>query len=395
MVDMKRIFTTLSILLFLLVASSFTTVSAQHYYVIVGTFTKENNAKKFMGYVNSKLYNANYESNVTRKYFHVYILKTTNRDEAVAETRRLQSETEFKDAWLFNGKYDENGKPIAVNIQEAKPAEEPATPITKPDTIVTIAPVDTAVVVKPDLPDAPPAEPVIVRGKLVKFALQNTEGKPIQGEVHSVDFQRGLDLAVYRSNQYIDLMNPGRDRNPMALVCGIFGYKEVIKVMDYNDPSLTEGALKDNKGAWVIPYRLERMRKGDVSVMYHVAFYKDAVIMLPPAKAELDELVAMMRDNPNYKIKIHGHCNGSHSRRIIGLGPTKSYFDVKGSSEHVGSAKELSRQRAEAVQTYLGDHGIDKARCQIFAWGALNMLVPENSNSARLNDRIEIEIQQD
>jgi outer membrane protein OmpA-like peptidoglycan-associated protein len=129
--------------------------------------------------------------------------------------------------------------------------------------------------------------------------------------------------------------------------------------------------------------------------MYHVSFYKDAVVMLPQSKSELDELVSMMNDNPNYRIKIHGHCNGNNARRIIALGPTKNYFDVEGSDERNGSAKDLTKLRAEAVQRYLEDNGIPNGRSDIYAWGALNMLVPETSTSARLNDRIEIEIRED
>jgi len=130
-------------------------------------------------------------------------------------------------------------------------------------------------------------------------------------------------------------------------------------------------------------------------VMYHVGFYKDAVIMLPLSKVELDQLAQMMSANPNYKIKIHGHANGSNSRRIIALGPSKNYFDVNGSVEHTGSAKELSRLRAEAVRQYLADQGIDKARVAVHAWGSQDMLVPETSRNAKLNDRVEVEFLKD
>jgi outer membrane protein OmpA-like peptidoglycan-associated protein len=232
------------------------------------------------------------------------------------------------------------------------------------------------------------------RGKLFKFRLQTTEGNAVTGEVHNVDYRRGRDLAVYKSDEYVDVLPPSRDNNPMSIVCGIFGYKEIVKVVDYNHPE-DAGATQDTKGAWVIPYQLERLKKGDVSVMYHVAFYKDAVVMLPQSKPEMDELVNMMKDNPNYRIKIHGHCNGNNTRKIIALGSTKNYFNIQGSDELNGSAKELSKLRAEAVQSYLVDNGVTKDRTSVYAWGGLNMLVPETGTSAKLNDRIEIEIQGD
>jgi outer membrane protein OmpA-like peptidoglycan-associated protein len=65
---------------------------------------------------------------------------------------------------------------------------------------------------------------------------------------------------------------------------------------------------------------------------------------------------------------------------------------MKGSENKNGSAKELSKQRAEAVRDYLVEHGIEKSRMEIMAWGGTNMLVGETSSSAKLNDRIEIEI---
>ena len=129
--------------------------------------------------------------------------------------------------------------------------------------------------------------------------------------------------------------------------------------------------------------------------MYDVSFYKDAVVMLPRSQEELDELVNMMSGNAAYKIKIHGHANGTAKRKIIALGKNKNYFDISGSKQKNGTSKELSKERAEAVLDYLVKHGIVENRMEIMAWGGSNMLVSETSPSAKLNDRIEIEILED
>jgi outer membrane protein OmpA-like peptidoglycan-associated protein len=73
----------------------------------------------------------------------------------------------------------------------------------------------------------------------------------------------------------------------------------------------------------------------------------------------------------------------------------RNYFEMKGTDQQNGTAKELSKQRAEAVRDYLVEHGIEKSRMEIMAWGGLNMMVNETSASAKLNDRIEIEIMED
>lgn len=366
---------------------------AQQFYAVVGAFEDESNARKFTGYVHSQLYPAEYAVNATKDLFYVYVLKTTDHAAASDKVKELQTESEFKNAWLFTGELGNHTAPTTANVAASHPDGPQHTETISATEFLPIPqlPTDSASMI----PSVTPAGEVKVKGKLFRFVLQTPDGKNIKGEVHNVDYRRGRDLATYRSDQYIDITQPSGEQNPMSLVCGVFGYKEVVKFLDYNDPSLAEGAVKDVKGAWIIPYRLERMKKGDVSVMYHVSFYKDAVIMLPPSKVELDELVSMMQNNLNYRIVIHGHCNGNNTRKIIALGSSKNYFNTTGSEERTGTAKELSKLRASAVQSYLVDNGIDISRAEVHGWAAQNMLVPETSTSAKLNDRIEIEILQD
>jgi outer membrane protein OmpA-like peptidoglycan-associated protein len=374
---------------------AYSAAQTQQYYVVVGAFAKESNAKKFSGFVRSRFFQATYELNENRNLFYVYVIKTGSKKEAFDQVRILQKEEAFKDSWVFKG----NLGSTIIPVEETKP--EPIEE--KPE----VVPVDTTTVkqlvpvVVPAIEEQKPVvEPVkepemIVKGKLFKFVIKTPSGEAITGNVHHVDLLKGRDLATYKGNDYSDVPKPVEQKEPMALVCGLFGYKEVTQLVDYNDPSITQGAVQDEKGAWTIPFVLERLKKGDVSVMYDVSFYKDAVIMLPRSQEELDELVTMMQTNPAYKIKVHGHCNGNNKRKIIAIGKTRNYFDMKGSDQQNGSAKELSKQRAEAVRDYLVDHGIDKSRMEIMAWGGLNMMVNETSASAKLNDRIEIEIMED
>jgi outer membrane protein OmpA-like peptidoglycan-associated protein len=375
----------------------------KYYYVVIGGFAIESNAQKFSGYVRANRYDATYDYNSERKLHYVYILKTGEKDQAFDMTRELQLSSEFKDAWVFYGTLDRDqvkapAEPPAIKEEpkETPPADTTAQAIQQPepqlqlDTASTPPATEALAPTTAALPEFDPK--MVVKGKLIRFVIEDPDGKLIPGAVHHVDYSRGRDIATFEAGKYLDILPPNSANNPMTIVCAIFGYKEVVKEVDYNQPQATAGAMRDENNAWVIPYKLEPLNTGDVSVMYRVSFYKDAVVMLPPSKAELDQLVNMMNANPNYRIKIHGHCNGTNSRRIIALGPTKNYFDMAGSNEIKGSAKELSRLRAEAVQTYLVEHGIDVGRTELYAWGGSNMLVGETSTSAKLNDRIEIEI---
>lgn len=376
-------------------------VSAQSkdYYVVIGAFAKESNAKKFSGFSRSRFFQSTYELNPSRGLYYVYVIKTNNKTTAYDQVRVLQKEDAFKDSWVFRGTLGSTAPPPAVT------RTEPVITAPEPTPVVNV-PADSAtsevkedpkptehVVTEVATPVTTEKPKRVVKGKLFKFDIQTPTGASVHGKVHHVDLLKGRDLASYSSEDYSDVPKPAEE--PMTLICGIFGYKEITQLVDYQTPSLTEGAVQDAEGAWVIPFKLERLKKGDVSVMYDVSFYKDAVIMLPRSEEELDELVNMMRTNPNYTIKIHGHTNGNNKRKIIALGKTRNYFDMKGSEQKNGTAKELSKQRAEAVRDYLVEHGIESSRMEIMAWGGMNMLVGENTAGAKLNDRIEIEILDD
>jgi outer membrane protein OmpA-like peptidoglycan-associated protein len=384
---------TFLILVFTLI--SFTALS-QEYYVVIGAFAKESNAEKFTGYANSKFLDAIYRKKTGSDLHYVVVLKTTSKEEAVARVRLLREETEFKDAWFYFG-HLEHLEPVVV----ASPPTEtivPPPPIVVEDSVaqpeVTVQKDSTSEVLPPPLVPTEIKERPKPKGIYFKYAVVTSDGTPVSGLVHHVDRTRGRDIKSYQANEYVDVLKPVEKDGIMNIVCGVFGYKEVVTFVDYKNPGATPGAYQDAEG-WVIPFQLERMSKGDNSVMYHVSFFKDAVVMQANSKTEMDELVNMMNLNPNMTIKVHGHCNGNNDRRIIALGASKNYFDIQGSDERQGSAKELSNLRAEAVRSYLMDNGIEKSRIKTYAWAGLNMLVDENSNSAKLNDRIEIEILED
>lgn len=374
------------------------------YYVVIGAFAKESNAKKFSGFARSRFFQATYELNPLRNLFYVYVIKADTKKEAVDQVLILQKEEAFKDSWVFTGTLGSAvANPVVQSTQsetESKlPDVQPATPVTStPDIGLTITDsVASEPEKEPEVKVADEPAPRKAKGKFFKFTILDPSGSPLNGKVHHVDLKQGRDIASYNSNEYSDVPRPSSSNReePMTIVCGIFGYKEVTQLVDYTNPVITTGAVKDENGIWTIPFPLERLKKGDVSVMYDVSFYKDAVIMLPRSQEELDELVNLMSANPKYKIRIHGHANGTGKTKMIVLGKVKNYFDIKGSKQKNGTTKELSKQRAQAVLDYLVEHGVTQDRMEIFAWGGTNMLVAETSPSAKLNDRIEIEILED
>lgn len=343
------------------------TASSQHYYVVVGAFASDENASEFKSVLPGQVPDSSKIVSEQQNLLHLYVLKASDRETAISKTLQLKKEIE------------------AGNVPIASSGELS----TAPENLTASASASESSAAAGNIPSRP-------AGKYFKFTIQTPEGKSLPGQVHHVDFEKGRELASYNTNTFVDLLRPGQSSEPMAVVFGKFGYKEIHKYIDYSNPSATdEEAYVDPQGAWVIPYKLERLEKGDVSIMYNVSFYKDAAIMKKLSQTDLDELVKMMHSNPYYEITIHAHCNGKNKREIIALGTDKNYFDAAGSVKLSGSARELTTLRAEAIRTYLVEHGIDGSRAKIFSWGGSEMLVKADSPNATLNDRIEIEITRD
>jgi outer membrane protein OmpA-like peptidoglycan-associated protein len=117
--------------------------------------------------------------------------------------------------------------------------------------------------------------------------------------------------------------------------------------------------------------------------------------MLPESKYELNTLLQLLQENPNYKIRLHGHTNGNYHGKIISIGPEKNFFSLTGSAQRVGSAKELSYNRAEVVKEYLVSQGIDPNRMELKGWGGRRPIYDKNSTNAQKNVRVVVEILED
>jgi hypothetical protein len=292
-----RVFACVSALVSFLLTPSF----SQSYYVVVGAFsTEKDDVREFKSYLPGSQADTFYTAYEENGLMHFYVLKTSSKEQAVEKSLSIQGALESRNS--------------SMGSKDSYRPEATLTPanITEPDFGFTTASSKSAEGVIASGAGIP-AKP---KGKYFKFAVLSPEGNNVQTQVHHVDLEKGRDVGAFNSNSYIDVSRPGKS-HPMTVVCGLFGYKEIEKYIDFNNPSETEGAFQDENGAWVIPYSLERVEKGDVSVMYNVSFYKDAVMMVPSSKGNLDDLVSMMKLNPNYVIKVHAHCNGMNSRKML------------------------------------------------------------------------------
>jgi outer membrane protein OmpA-like peptidoglycan-associated protein len=356
-----------------------TPVLSQNYYLVIGAFSTENDeVKEFTSYLPSGQFDTAYTVQSNNNSLHMFIMKTSSKEAALAKGEKLQEELSKIDGATV---LPSNQR---IDMETKASATEPGYEV------LTAAGSNKSSEMTP----SGGGVPMKPKGKYFKFTIASEDGSALPGEVHQVNRAEQKDLGSFSTDLYIDMMKPGPSE-PINVVCGVFGYKEVDKYIDFSNPAFTEGAYQDEQGAWVIPYKLERLERGDVSVMYNVGYYKDAVAMVPGSKKDLDELVTMMNENSGYVVKIHAHCNGKSSREAMMLGDCNNYFETTGAVQRKVTAKELTNLRADALKSYLMLKGISESRIKTFGWGGSEMLVKENDPNARINDRIEIEILKD
>jgi len=387
-------------------------------YVVIGAFKKQTNAVRFTDHAQKDLkMDAKFEMNVRRNLYYVYVMNTEDLAQAVQEAKRLRSESEFTDTWVYRGSFDDSGPEPVVIIPtvETKPDEIKAetTPVVTQESVVNTPAateevkagelkagdsIAAAATESSDVPVETEAAPDDSKeGTKFLFKISRaTDLKRIRGDVDVIDVDRTRKMGTYKGNLAVKVSSPQSKSGNMALVCEVFGYRKVQREINYNDPEVGTDIIRDATGAVVVPFELERLKKGDIAVMYNVYFFKDAAVMRPESRYEVNSLLDMLIENPKYKIMIHGHTNGNAAGKIISMNKdTQNFFSLTDTKDGFGTAKELSEQRAMVIRDYMVNNGIDVKRMDIKAWGGKKPIHDKMSQRAQENVRVEIEILQD
>jgi outer membrane protein OmpA-like peptidoglycan-associated protein len=323
--------------------------------VVIGSFEKEENAIKLASKEKAEI-----QFNPDKKLYYVFVLKTEDHDKAFEEARRLQAESEFKDAWVFS--------------------DPPMESIKEDEIIFEAAPEDPL--------------PVAENPKYQKnffFHVMFESGSNVNGsEITIIEPKSQRKEYVVKGNENVTIKAVNQS-GAMRLEVDLVGYRKIIQNIDFNHPDSIEGAtIEPNR--IIVPFTVIRLKKGDHSILYNVLFYKDAAIMRPESKIDLDGVLAMMNENPRYKIRIHGHTNGNAAGKILEAGESGDVFSMDGAKEGSGSAKKLSLKRAEAIRNYLVKRGVDPTRMTTKAWGGKKPIYDKLHTQAAANVRVEVEV---
>lgn len=375
-------------------------------YVVVGAFAVQKNAVRFTRHVHNALHlDAKFEMNYVRNLYYVFVLNTADRSEAIAEAQRLRNESELKDAWVYSGSFSQDGhelargsdiNPITGKVMDVKTADAATeSPLVISSTPVSSITKDAPSISKPSSTEASSGFDNGVEGKKFFFKITRAlDQDTIQGDVDIIDIDRSKKLGTYKGNLPVKVSQPSGKSGNISLICEVFGYRKQQLDVDYNNPT-TPGVSVDD-GIVNVPFELVRLQKGDIAVMYNVYFFKDAAVMRPESRFEVNSLLEMLKENPKYTIKIHGHTNGGAAGKIISVEKeSNNFFSLNNTKEGFGSAKKLSEERAEVIKSFLMANGIEESRMKIKAWGGKRPIHDKHSTRAHENVRVEIEILED
>ena len=372
------------------------------YYVTVAAYSKarEDYAQKFATKLKDRGLDARYGFNSAKNLYFVYLSYFTALKPSLIEMQNVRSQGEFSDAWVRVVTGDipmdspvTSQKPVQEKPQQQMPAEpkpvvEKAVEEEKPEEEIEIT----------ENPPIVQHNPMTLGNTEVFLSLFNAaNNRIVDGEVQVIDTERSRLLTTVKGNEYLLLPDPKSKSGQLTLIGEVFGYRKLQHEINYPLPLAdTVKPYVELMGTTVaVKFDMVRYHKGDIATLYHVYFFNDAAMMLPESKYELNSLLQMMQENQNYRIRLHGHTNGNYHGKILAMGPEKNFFSMEGSTQSIGSAKDLSFKRAETIKEYMVMNGIASERIEIKAWGGKRPLYDKHSANAKKNVRVEVEILQE
>jgi OmpA-OmpF porin, OOP family len=196
----------------------------------------------------------------------------------------------------------------------------------------------------------------------------------VKGDV--VDAIRGKKLKskiVYKSYPTGGISGTMNDSTFSFSIFGSSKYQVTAEAEGY----IPRTVIVDPKGAVgnTIVRNIELTSMGGTIVLNHLIFAQGKAIIDPKSFPELDEVVAMLKENSKMEIQLEGHT------------------DNRGNAE---ANLKLSQSRVDAVKKYMVSKGIGKNRIMTKAFGGSKAIATEDTEEARAkNRRVEMRVLKD
>lgn len=196
---------------------------------------------------------------------------------------------------------------------------------------------------------------IIVSGKVKEVA----SGKAVKASISYISVPTGSMKGTFKDSTY------------SFSVFGSSKYKITATAENY----ITKTILVDPRsfdGKDKIVRDLVLTPKGQTIRLEHLLFEQRKSEIDPQSFEELDEIVAMLKDNPKMVVQLEGHTDSN--------GNAKANMD-------------LSQDRVDAVKKYLTGKGVDKGQVKTKAFGGTKPATKEKTPEARnYNRRVEMRV---
>lgn len=360
------------------------------FYLVIGVFEYEKNAKKLLKVAVEEDIQASYKRNPLNENFYVVVDNGLRKEDVIDQYIKLRKKTIFKDAWIYmytgqrslssaakinhqrnsdnlnieqvNGKSSQNNL-IGLNSQKNKEAKSEYEKIM----VFSVSSLDNNKALEASIEIIDP-----VRAKLIKKVTSSIDSWYMQIEECRLD--------------------------TIGIIAQAIGYRP-LKVnyspqQPLNDTTAMYTILKGD--TVVISLELHQLQEGDFQIMYNTYFYGNSTVMREQSLYEIERLYDVLADNENLYIRLHGHTNGdARGLAYLFLEDKRNYFQIVRTKEYRKrgmSSRKLSESRAKTIKSYLVMKGIDPARIETKGWGGKKLLYDTGSPLAKNNIRVEIEV---
>ena len=236
-------------------------------------------------------------------------------------------------------------------------------------------------------PTAKPISPVVVNTKpvdnLINTRTTTSFQARINGSVRDIKTQEPLEVLVKleKINGKIRIDSAQTSIGQFAMVPLLSTDEEYQLTAEYDGyfPVYINFNYQDYLADSTKIYDLEMspVEKGAAVVFKHLNFSPGTAVLYAESQPYLEDLVDFMKSNPNVKIEISGHVDGTYA-----LNSDNTFL------------QNLSDSRAKTIRDYLLDAGIDPVRVLAKGYSFSRMLYKPatTEEEMRANRRVEIEI---
>ncbi len=267
--------------------------------------------------------------------------------------------------WNVYGLYVNNPAPVyqqPVPQQQPVPAQKPLPKQTPSNTGGTTTKVPkTGKVGEVETPKTP-ATPTIMDVAISGFVRNSKTNQAVSATINYKISSNKRDIDSVQSFASTGLYRISLQKGQVyTYIASAKGYQAVNDVLDL---SKTAGGQKIMKDIYLLPLNI-----GDKITLKNIYFEMSKSDLLPASFAELDKLVAMMKENPTMQIRLEGHT------------------DIVGDAD---ANLELSQDRVDACKIYLTQKGISSTRIQAMGFGDKYPIIKNGTDEERkVNRRVE------